>query len=334
MRIGSWLGFLVGGLSVLGLRPVPPAATTWVSEPAAGVRPWLHAIADARHAIDLNAYLLTDGPLIHALKAAANRGVTVRILLEPHPYRAAWAPPFTRARLAGSKVVIHAAPARFAHPYAFDHAKYLVVDPGDADQVALFGSANGTASAFEGGNLDDALETTQPAVVQALTQVFDADWAGHRAGRAPRRVLTLSPGAAPALAHLFSAPGPVAVMTEELGPVPRLDAGLAQHGGQARVLVPMGLSRSDRQEATALVCAGVHVRHLATPTVHAKLIVTATATWVGSQNLSPVSLDANREVGLITTSAPIHQQVLGWFNHWWAQATPQPRPVRCVPGGA
>lgn len=334
MRMRSWLGFLLGGLSVLGTRPVPPAATMWVSEPAAGVRPWVQAIANARHAIDLNAYVLTDGSLIRALKAAARRGVTVRILLEPHPYRAAWAPAFTRARLADSGVVLHAAPARFSKRYAFDHAKYLVVDPGHADQVALFGSANSTTSAVDGGNLEDDLETTQPAVVHVLTQVFDADWAGHRAGPEPRRVLTLSPGAAPVLTHLVSARGPVAVMTEELGPVPRLDTGLAQHGGQARVLVPVGRSRSDRREATALVCAGVQVRHLATPTVHAKLIVTATATWIGSQNLSPVSLDVNREVGLITASAPIHQQALAWFNHWWALATPQPRPARCVSGGA
>ena len=333
MRIGSWLGFLLGGLSVLGLRPVPTAATTWVSEPAAGVRPWLHAIADARHAIDLNAYLLTDGPLIHALKAAANRGITVRILLEPHPYRAAWAPPFTRARLAGSKVVIHAAPARFAHPYAFDHAKYVVIDPGQSDQVAILGSANGTDSAVDGYNLEDDLETTQPSIVRALAQVFVADWTGHRAGPKPRRVLTLSPGADPALVALIRESGSVAVATEEVGDVPALDTALAHRGPRARVLLPSTLSRSDHQIVTLLVCAGVQVRDLSAPYVHAKLIVTPTQTWVGSQNLSPVSLNDNREVGLITPSTVIRQRALRWFNQWWRDATPWPHPNRCASGG-
>ena len=74
--------------------------------------------------------------------------------------------------------------------------------------------------------------------------------------------------------------------------------------------------------ADALVRAGVHVRMLASPYVHAKFIVTATQTFVGSQNFSAVSLADNREVGLITANAAIHAQALAWFNAVWTKARP------------
>lgn len=146
-------------------------------------------------------------------------------------------------------------------------------------------------------------------------------------------MLTLSPGAAPALVALIQGSGPAAVATEEVGNVPDLDIALAHRGPRARVLLPRTLSRSDRRIVTALVCAGVQIRDLSAPYVHAKLIVTPTRTWLGSQNLSPVSLNDNREVGLITPSTAIHQQALGWFNQWWTDAPPWPRPDRCASGG-
>ncbi|HEY7358772.1 MAG TPA: phospholipase D-like domain-containing protein [Ktedonobacterales bacterium] len=54
-------------------------------EPQAGVRPITDAIRSARHAIWIEMYILTDTSVIEALENAANRGVDVRVLLEPHP---------------------------------------------------------------------------------------------------------------------------------------------------------------------------------------------------------------------------------------------------------
>lgn len=155
-----WIRLALGGLWLTGFTASHSSTTQWLVEPGAGVSPWVQAIERAHQQIDVNAYVLTDDSVLDALNAAAARGVAIRLILEAHPYRMAWAPRFTRNQLVGSGIATHAAPARFDRAYAFDHAKYMVVDPGQSDQVAILGSANGTDSAVDGHNLEDDLETT------------------------------------------------------------------------------------------------------------------------------------------------------------------------------
>lgn len=298
----------------------PGTAATLLTEPQAGITPWLQAIDQATTRIEVNDYLLTDHALIQALRQAAARGVTVQVLIDGRPYHDASAVTTTESAFAGSRVHLKTAPARFEGSYAYDHAKYLVVDPGTPQAVAILGSPNGTASAFGGYNLEDAMQVRGGSVPRALATVFHADWTGQPAGPTPRQVLVLSPGSQNALVALLRTPGPVVVTAEELGDAPALYQALAQHGSQARVLVPASLSGSEQARAAALVHAGVQVHTLATPYVHAKLIVTATATFVGSQNFSVVSLQDNREVGVVLTSASIRQQALAWFNEAWARS--------------
>ncbi len=303
--------------SALSQTSQAPAALTFLTEPQAGITPWLTLIHHAHHRIEVNDYLLTDATLIQALRQAAQRGVTVQVIIDGQPYGDATAVSQTEAAFRGSRVQLKLAPARFEGSYHFDHAKYLV-----ADRTAIVGSANGTASAFEGYNLEDAVETSNAPIVGALQQVFTADWHGTTAGLAPRGPLVLSPGAEPQLLGLVVPPGPIAVMAEELGSAQTLYAALMTHRANARILVPVSLSTEGRLYATALAAAGVQVRTLANPYVHAKLIVTGTRTFIGSQNFSVVSFNDNREVGIITQDARIHTQALAWFNAAWAHATP------------
>ena len=293
----------------------------FLAEPQAGITPWLAAIQEAQHRIDINEYLLTDPMLMDALRQAAQRGVAVEVLIAGQPYRDASAVSTTESTFSGSGVQLKTAPARFEGAYAYDHAKYLVVDPGTPHALALLGSPNGTVSAFGGDNLEDAVQVRGGAIPSALATVFHADWTGQPAGPAPRQVLVLSPGSKNALVALLRTPGPIAVTAEELGDAPALYQALVQHGSQARVLVPASLSGSERARAAALVHAGVQVHTLATPYVHAKLIVTATGTFVGSQNFSVVSLQDNREVGVVLASLAIRQQALAWFNAAWGKST-------------
>lgn len=55
-------------------------------EPDAGDQVITNAIASAHKAVLLEMYLLTDRKIISALEEAAQRGVDVRVMLEPHPY--------------------------------------------------------------------------------------------------------------------------------------------------------------------------------------------------------------------------------------------------------
>lgn len=309
---------------MIGVHGAPPKTLQWIGEPQSGFRSWQTALARARTGVLVNQYLLTDTTYAQALIHIAQGGIPVRVILAANPYHDAAAVGEERQLFAGTPVQLHWATGRFDQPYATDHAKYVVVNPGTSQALAILGSPNGTESAFGGWNAEDALATTSPAITGALTAVFHADWTGHPAGLAPRRVLILSPGAEPALLRALTGPGPVAVATEELGDVPALYAALAKHGAQARLLVPPDalMTAEGEKIARQLVVDGVQIRTLAKPYMHAKLMVTADQTVIGSQNWSEPSMTNNREVGLALPTRRLHRQALQWFNRLWQTARP------------
>ena len=55
-------------------------------EPDAGEHPITNAIEAAKKSVWLEMYILSDRNVIRALEDAANHGVDVRVMLEPHPY--------------------------------------------------------------------------------------------------------------------------------------------------------------------------------------------------------------------------------------------------------
>ena len=313
---------VAGGLTHAATRAQP--AWTWISEPQAGFRPWQQALQQATTGVDVNTYLLTDRTYAEALIHLADRGIPVRIIMAANPYEDAAAVTTERQLFRATPVHWRWAPARFDRPYATDHAKYLLVNPGHRNALAIIGSPNGTDSAFGGWNAEDAIETTNRATTTALAATFQADWTNHPAGEFPRRALMLSPGAAPALLALLKTHGPVAVATEEVGDVPTLWQALAVHHHNARLLIPTSAADSAAAQSRLgqLERAGVQVRTLQTPYLHAKALITATKTWIGSQNWSAPSMSGNREVGLALANAPIHRQALQWFDRLWQSARP------------
>ncbi|HEX2660636.1 MAG TPA: phospholipase D-like domain-containing protein, partial [Polyangia bacterium] len=85
---------------------------------------------------------------------------------------------------------------------------------------------------------------------------------------------------------------------------------------------------SDRSAATSaavtrLADAGVAVRALATPTLHAKAMVAdRQVTYLGSVNFTRASFDDNREVGVVTRDAAIAARVGATLAADWAAALP------------
>ncbi len=51
-------------------------------EPHAGPAPIVQLIQSAHHAVSVGVYYLSDRPIIQALKAAHERGVDVRVIIE------------------------------------------------------------------------------------------------------------------------------------------------------------------------------------------------------------------------------------------------------------
>ena len=209
-------------------RPTAPAL---LLEPGAGVTPWISLIDRAHTGIDLNAYLIDNPALLAALGQAGQRGVPIHVLLAPNPCDDTAVVPTERQELAAiPDITVRNAPARFDQAYAFDHAKYLVVNPGTAQVTATIGSPNFTDSAVDGTNLEAAVSVTgTPA--QAAAQVFQADWTGRAAGFTPRGQLVLSPGATATWLRLLRSAGPIDMTTEEIGDDPTILTAMAAAKG-------------------------------------------------------------------------------------------------------
>ncbi len=260
-------------------------------EPQAGVAPIVRFIQDARGALDINTYLMTDRVVLAAIRDAVRRGVRVRIIIARHPYGRR--PHGELARLRATGAIVHAAPRRFSSRYVFDHAKYMV-----SGMRSEIGTANMTWAAFH-KNREYLWTGYDRPIAQALRAVFTADWHGAQAGAGPRRVLVLAPGATEALVRALRVPGPVCVESEELGRDRQVLAALRARGAKIDLLLPARLSRYDRRVARRVESYGVHIRTLRHPYLHAKLISSTQQAFIGSENLSPTSLTRNREVGII-----------------------------------
>lgn len=308
-------------VSPIALSPISPAASSLILEPEDGVTPWVTLINHARTGIDLNAYLIDNTAILTALQQAGARGVPIHVILAPNPYEDSQAVPLERQALAAiPDVTVRNAPPRFDQAYAFDHAKYLIINPGTTHVAAIIGSPNFTGSAFDGTNLEAAVHVTGTAA-QAAAEVFHADWTDQAAGSGPRQTLVLSPGATVPWLQLLRSPGFVQMTTEEIGDDPTVLSAMAAKGSDLQLLCPAPSSAAAQSRLATLAQAGVQIRTLSTPYVHAKTIITRQTAFLGSQNLSSVSLQDNRELGVLISGSD-RTTLATWFQHWWTQATP------------
>lgn len=283
-----------------------------IVEPAAGAAPYLKVIASARHALEVNAYLLTDAQVVSALKTEARRGVEVRVIVAGNPYGDTGAVSKELSAFKGTTVQVRKAPARFEGAYTFDHAKYLVSDAGYRDGAAILGSSNLSYSGLGGGDRDYDWETSSPAVVRSLAAVFSADWSNRTAPPAPNP-LVVSPGSEPNLAALIaSARHRIDVETEEFGYVPGVMSALAHALSRhvaVRIAVPSDISSGDLKNVQALVARGAKAVIVRRPYIHAKLVVADGEAFIGSENFSTSSLENNREVGVVLKGTPVKRLV-------------------------
>jgi cardiolipin synthase A/B len=303
------LVYWLATIPVLGCGPVDvrsaPGANTNAApvrllvEPDAGPDAVVSLMAGARRSLWMEMYLLTDEGALDALVARRQAGVDVRVVLEPHPFGADGANQGAFERLSASGAVVSWASPRFA----LTHAKYFVVDGARLVVMTL----NLTRAGL-GANREYVVVDDDARDVDAATAIFEGD----RAGAAPsppaasRLVASPTSARAPLAEAVAHAARAVVVEMEELS-----DAAFVTALGEARsrgcdvsVALP-GAGRSGATTAAArrLAEAGVVVRAVDAPTIHAKAILADDWLYVGSENLTTASLDANREMGLALTDA-------------------------------
>src|SRR6185503_18003705 len=107
----------------------PASELTLYQMPTAGPAPIVNAIDGATTSVDLSIYIMTNRKVIAALQRAAQRGVTVRVMIEPTPAEnegdaRKYEQLAKQLRDAGCHV--EPTPSRFEGERTFDHAKFMV----------------------------------------------------------------------------------------------------------------------------------------------------------------------------------------------------------------
>ncbi len=294
-------------------------------EPEAGEQPILAAIQSAKKSIWLEMYLLTDRNVLRALEEAANRGVDVRVMLEPHPFGGGSSPARTLDQLnaAGAK----AQPSSPA--FSLTHEKGMIIDgttvyimTSNFTRSALGGSGGSSVSNREYDIID-----TKPDDVSAAISIFQADWDHTTASfNDPNLVVSPVNSRNAFLTLINSTHSTLLLETEEMNDtaIEQALVNVAQHGMHVQVILPapQGSSTDTNSQGIAtLRQGGVQVREDARFYMHAKMIVVdGQRAFVGSENISAQSLDQNRELGILVADAGVLNTLQQTFQQDWADS--------------
>lgn len=271
-------------------------------EPDAGLDPVYRLIDQARRTVQMTMYELRDSVADRALAAAARPGVEVRVLLDRNRQR-------SRNRAAFSYLHSHGVAVAWAGPRSSaTHEKSVTVD----GSVVAVMTGNLVSSEYA-DTRDFVIIDRDRADVAAIDTTFTAD-ADHSAAR-PRggSDLVWSPTTSQAalLAVINETTRTVAVENEAMND-PDVTAALLRALSR-HVAVTAVLTTNARWESTLmrLQTAGARIVERADSSgeiyIHAKAIAANAGTrnaraFVGSQNLSIVSLRYNRQLGPVTRS--------------------------------
>ncbi len=299
------------------LNPPSSTVTSVYVLPDDGHAPVLDEITHARCRIDLSMYLLSDDEVIVGLEDALNRGIAVRVILEPQPFLSYGGQQDVFDRLSAAGASVHWSSSEFT----FSHNNYMIVD----NQVLVVTNQNFTNAAFS-SNREFGIVTSEARYVQEAATLFDADWRDIDVPE-PFRALVVSPvnSRSTILELINGSTDRVWLYAEVLrdeGVTQALDDA-ADRGVQVRILVNPTADEDDVPYFLDAMNHGVQVRVLSSPYVHAKaMVVDDAAVLIGSQNYSTTSLDKNREVGIVLADDDSIDRVSQVFELDWSRADP------------
>lgn len=296
-----------------------------IVEPDDGITPILSAIQNAKSSVWLEMYELTNKSIVSALEDDANRGVDVRVMLEPHPTggTGSLTPAETIDKLKAAGVQ-----AQFSDPaFALTHEKGMIID----QHTAYIMTTNFTNAALDTSsgthNREYDIVDTNTQDVQAVMAIFQADW-NHSTATFTDPNLVVSPvnSRNDFVSLIGSAHQTLLIEAEEMNDS-AIEQDLVtaeQHGVKVEVILPKpsgSESDSNQDGITTIKQGGVTVREDPHLYMHAKLmIVDGKEAFVGSENISTQSLDQNRELGIIVADQGVLHTLGQTFQTDWGQS--------------
>jgi len=294
-------------------------------EPDSGEHVITDAIRSAQKSVWLEIYLLTDRNVIRALEEDANRGIDVRVMLEPHPFGGG-SPTRTLDQLKAAGVKAQETSPSFP----LTHEKGMIID----GSTAFIMTSNFTRSALGGSsgssgfrNREYDIVDTNPGDVRAVIDIFNADWNRTTAQFNDSNLVVSPVNSRNDFTSLInSAHHTLLIEAEEMqdSNIEQAIASVAQRGVHVQVILPAPSgSSSDRNSSgiDTIKQAGVQVREDSRLYMHAKIIVVdGQKAFVGSENISTQSLDGNRELGIIVSDQGVLNTLQQTFQQDWGDS--------------
>lgn len=303
------------GCTAMSERSVEPEAFVAPT----GLQNRITAFIDgAQQKLDIQMYLFTVSAIRDRVIAAHQRGVAVRVLLDPdHEGNIS-----TRNQLIAADV-----PTRNASSlYSFSHAKYMIAD----GATALVMSANFNVDAMS-SERNYGFVDRDPHDVADIQAIFDMDWAaggGESAQPADlactRLIVSPNNSRMRILELINNATSTLEVEALYVSETNVRNAiGAAkQRGVNVRVILE---TEEDTDDTVAFFRArGIEVRRATTFYLHAKLIIADGVAFIGSENYSLTSLTKNREVGALIFEPSQAAIVKTQFDADWAASPAVP----------
>ena len=281
------------------------------SEPDAGKEPLLEFIRNTQKELHINSYLIDDPDIMTAISNTVSRKISVRIIVDGHPYDGSGRESLEALRRTGAQVNI--APGRFEGADVFDHAKYML-----NEKEFIVGTMNLTDAAFK-KNREYFVRGDERKIHRSLMNIFNSDWEGKRAGQHDRKLLMVSPDSENRMFDFLRNSKKMSIETEEIGDDSILLEILSTKGRKLRMILPSSISENDVKNAESLVSRDVQVRIMPANAkyMHAKMIHNKKSVFIGSQNFTATSLMKNREVGILIKKGKDKKIFMEKFTEDW-----------------
>jgi len=287
-------------------------------------KPILEAIAGAKHALNIRMFLFTDPTLLNAVIAAHQRGVKVRVMLNPARRDGESENEAARKALGAAGVAV-----RDSNPqFALTHQKSMVID----DATGFIESLN-----WEPRDLtetrDYAVVISDELEVGEMVRCFDDDWAHTSFKPDPRSRLIWCPnnGRERIAAFIDSARETLWVQNERYQDTVMIErlVRAVERGVRVHIMArpPHTLKKGKLIEGVGglriMRDVGAKVHRLKGLKLHGKMLLAdEQRAIVGSINLTPGSFDARRELAIETDHHHVVKGLVKTSQHDWKHSHP------------
>ena len=282
-------------------------------------KPLIDALDGAKRSVNIRMFLFTDPDMVQAVKAAQQRGVKVRVMLNPQRRDGSAENEETRKALSDNGVEVRdSSPA-----FALTHQKSMVID-GETGYVESLNWETRDLTQTR----DYAVVTTDALEVSEMLRCFDADWTQTEFKPDPKSRLIWCPnnGRARIAAFIDSAQHTLWLQNERYQDtvvIERLVRALAR-GVKLHIMArpPHNLKKDKLIEGVGglriMRDVGAKVHRLKHLKLHGKMLLADGARAViGSINLAPGSFDERRELAIETDAPEVIERLRAITQQDW-----------------